>query len=137
MATTSLPLVFESFLALAGCGIDCEKTSRIESIIGTDDHPFPFVFTRPEIDHCRRLANPARGLNAAFCCKEALYKALCRPYNFTECEVFFDEESFAVTVRTSEAFRNENGFLELTAAITQNPLDNDELIASVYLLGKA
>ena len=134
MATISLPQVFDSTPALAGCGIDCEKISRIESITGDDDHPLPFVFSKAEIEHCRKSAEPAQGLCAAFCCKEALYKALRRPYNFTECEAFFDGKSFTVAVSISEAFRNENGFVELRAAITANPLDKNELIATVYLL---
>jgi phosphopantetheinyl transferase (holo-ACP synthase) len=134
MATISLPRGFDSTRALAGCGIDCEKISRIASIIGVDDHPLPFVFSTAEIEHCRKSAAPAQTLCAAFCCKEALCKALRRPYNFTECEAFFDGKSFTIAVRTSEAFRSENGFAELRAAIATNPLDNDELIATVYLL---
>ncbi len=46
----------------------------------------PFVFTRKERSRCRRLSDPAAGLCAAFCVKEALYKAIGRPYNFTDCE---------------------------------------------------
>jgi len=35
---------------------------------------------------CLRLSDPAAGLCAAFCVKEAMYKAIGLPYNFTDCE---------------------------------------------------
>lgn len=51
----------------------------------------PLVFTKKEIDHCMRLKNPAAGLCASFCVKEAMLKALRRPYDFTGCEFFFSK----------------------------------------------
>jgi phosphopantetheinyl transferase (holo-ACP synthase) len=48
----------------------------------------PFVFTKREISHCDKFQDPAPALCASFCIKEAMFKALGKAYNFTDCEFF-------------------------------------------------
>ena len=47
------------------------------------------VFSRKEVEHIRTLPDKALGFCSSFCCKEAVFKALGVPFNFTECELFF------------------------------------------------
>jgi phosphopantetheinyl transferase (holo-ACP synthase) len=51
--------------------------------------PLPMVFSRKEVVHIRTLPDKALGFCSSFCCKEAVFKALGVPFNFTECELFF------------------------------------------------
>ena len=74
---------------LLGCGIDAERVQRFSKLPGRE-RPWPLVFTPREVAHARSLPEPAEALCAAFCCKEALFKALPRPFNFTDCELLFD-----------------------------------------------
>jgi phosphopantetheinyl transferase (holo-ACP synthase) len=120
-------------MMLQGCGIDSEKISRFETIARESGYPFPFVFSRAEMDHCRRLTNPALGLCAAFCCKEALRKAIAVPYNFTDCEALFDEHNRTVSLHLTESLMRDADIGEIRADVTQNPHDAGELIVVVWV----
>ena len=48
------------------------------------------MFSTREIEHARALDDPARALCAAFCCKEALFKALGAMFEYPECELLYD-----------------------------------------------
>ena len=74
---------------LLGCGIDAERTERFTKLL-QQERPWPLVFTPREVVHACALPDPAEAFCAAFCCKEALFKALPRPFNFTDCELLFD-----------------------------------------------
>jgi phosphopantetheinyl transferase (holo-ACP synthase) len=87
--TISLTWAFNSCLPLVSCGIDSEHIPRFRRWARESGHFLPFLFTKNEIVHCRKLKDPAVGLCAAFCVKEALFKALKRPYQVTGCEFFF------------------------------------------------
>jgi phosphopantetheinyl transferase (holo-ACP synthase) len=118
-------------MMLQGCGIDSEKISRFETIARESGYPLPFVFSRAEMDHCRRLTNPAVGLCAAFCCKEALRKAIASPYNFTDCEALFDEQGRTVSLRLTESLRRQAGVGDIRAEVMHNPHESGELIVVV------
>jgi phosphopantetheinyl transferase (holo-ACP synthase) len=122
-------------MMLLGCGIDSEKIRRFEKIARENGHPFPFVFTKHEIDHCQSLASPAQGLCAAFCCKEALRKALAAPYNFTDCEALFNESDRTVTLQLAEGLKREACIEEIQADVMPHPLDAGELIVVVSVGG--
>jgi 4'-phosphopantetheinyl transferase EntD len=52
--------------------------------------PPGFIFSRKEAAHCQNTGNTLTALCAAFCCKEALFKALKKPFNFDQCELFWN-----------------------------------------------
>ena len=89
MAMTSLRWNYETSNCLVACGIDAERVDRFKSYIAGDEHPMPFVFSKDEIKHIRKLTNPEKGFSAAFCTKEAFFKAVSKIYNLSECELFF------------------------------------------------
>lgn len=68
--------------------MDAETIARFSRYADQND-PLPMVFSRKEVQHIRNLPDKALGLCSSFCCKEAVYKALGSPFNFTECELFF------------------------------------------------
>jgi phosphopantetheinyl transferase (holo-ACP synthase) len=123
-------------MMLLGCGIDSEKISRFSSAAHDDGHPFPFVFSQAEISHCRGLDNPAQGLCASFCCKEAMRKAIFFPYDYTDCEAFFEEHDLTISVHSAEALLAEFGIEEIKAEMRYNPLDANELMVVVSVLGE-
>ena len=111
MATAFSTWTSEAPLRLAGCGIDAEQLDRFQKF-ADGARPWPFVYSDREIAHNRSLPWPAAGFCAAFCCKEALYKALSAPYTFTECEVLAEWESEAPRLLLSSSLcekRNISG----------------------------
>jgi phosphopantetheinyl transferase (holo-ACP synthase) len=134
MATKSFPWNSEPAMLL-GCGIDSEKICRFETTARESGHPYPFIFSKAELNHSRSTGNPAKALCAAFCCKEALRKAISAPYNFTDCEAFFDEESHSVSLHVAEGLKSEACIGEIRADVEPNPHDADELIVVVSVSG--
>jgi phosphopantetheinyl transferase (holo-ACP synthase) len=137
MAIKSFPWNSEPAMMLLGCGIDSEKIRRFEKVACESGHPFPFIFSKAEIDHCRSMTDPAQGLCAAFCCKEALRKAIATPYNFTDCEVMFDERGSTVSLQLAEGLKREACIGEIQADVMPNPLDAEELIVVVTVGGQS
>jgi phosphopantetheinyl transferase (holo-ACP synthase) len=74
---------------LLGCGIDSEKISRFEQWRTTPPTEVSLLFARPEIIHCQTQIDPRQGLCAAFCCKEAIAKAIGSLYDFTLCRLLW------------------------------------------------
>jgi phosphopantetheine--protein transferase-like protein len=121
---------------LLGCGIDSEKIHRFASAARESGRPFPFVFSKTELDHCRSLKNPAQGLCAAFCCKEALRKAISEPCNYTGFEALFDERTDTISLHMEAGVMKDLGIKETRVRMIRNERDADELIVMVSLLGK-
>jgi len=105
---TSLTWNYKSSYHLIACGIDAERVDRFIPYTAGDEHPMPFVFSEEEIRHCKKLDYPEKGFCAAFCSKEALFKALSRPYNFPECELFFCGDDAWQDLKLSTSMCNEN-----------------------------
>ena len=129
---------FDSDGPLTGCGVDMESATRFSGLAATDESVMPFVFSARELDHARRQPAPNRALCISFTCKEALRKALDRPYNFTECETFpvADKETVAwegaLHLSESTAVRGFRAF----ARSTVNPLVPDEWVTAVMLIAE-
>jgi phosphopantetheinyl transferase (holo-ACP synthase) len=108
--TTSLTWTFSSCRDLVSCGIDSERISRFHKFKTGSPDFMPFVFSGKERDYCATLENPGQGLCASFCVKEAMFKAIRRPYNFTDCEFFYaptpEKARFALTGSISRAIRD-------------------------------
>ncbi len=86
-----LTFSFNSSHSLIGCGVDGESVTRFTSLVNVPQ-PFPFVFSQEETEYIQGLADPAEGFCAAFCCKEAVFKALGKPFNYTDCQFFHEED---------------------------------------------
>lgn len=133
MATTSLTWTFSSCCRLVSCGIDSERVGRFRRWSKDGSAFLPFVFTKKERSRCRRLSNPAAGLCAAFCVKEALYKALGRPYNFTDCEFLLGRGRASGSLAVSRGLARDLRGTVPVAKILRPA--RGHLTAVVYLLG--
>jgi phosphopantetheinyl transferase (holo-ACP synthase) len=131
MATTSFLWSCDPGRALLGCGVDIEKISRFSHVRFSGPHPFPFVFSKSEIDHCRSLRVPAMGLCASFCGKEALFKARGAPYHFPDCECFLDESTAKLSINLSGSLEREAR--HVSTMLERNPLDRDEIVVTLLL----
>ncbi len=110
---------------MRGIGIDAEQVSRFEKF-AAGERPWRLVYSAREVLHLAAQAQAARAFCAAFCCKEAFYKALGEFYSFPEFECFYlpgvPEQRFVlapglrerlgsgrVRVRFDESFLDERG----------------------------
>jgi len=71
-----------------GIGIDAEQVSRFEKF-AAGERPWRLVYSPREAQHLAAQPQVARAFCAAFCCKEALYKALGEFYSFPEFECLY------------------------------------------------
>jgi phosphopantetheinyl transferase (holo-ACP synthase) len=135
MVTTSSISKFETEGGLIGCGIDAECVDRFTRWLHGGRAPSPILFSQGEIDHCGGLDDAsAAGLCASFCCKEAVYKALRRPFNGPECELFWQPAVQRYTVALSERLHHEFG---LTRALAWVALKKSgECLVRAYLFGE-
>ncbi|NTU60647.1 MAG: 4'-phosphopantetheinyl transferase superfamily protein [Deltaproteobacteria bacterium] len=104
---TSSTWTSETALRLIGCGVDAERPERFEKL-GAVRKPWRLVYSEREVAHAQGLADPAQGYCAAFCCKEAVVKALEESFPFPECEVFYREDETA-TIRLSDDLAARSG----------------------------
>jgi holo-[acyl-carrier protein] synthase len=64
-------------MTLIGTGIDIVEVGRIERMLSRQKQKFlDRVFTKAEVEHCMKKAQPAMHLAARFAAKEAVAKAL-------------------------------------------------------------
>jgi phosphopantetheine--protein transferase-like protein len=127
---------FETSRSVLACGIDAEKISRFTKLIQNSHNPMPLVFTDKEVAHTRTLDNQAAALGAAFCCKEAVLKAIGQPYNLTDCELYIDFEKERQYVLLADELRKTHGIVESFALVDHDPMENEELSVIVLLLGE-
>jgi phosphopantetheinyl transferase (holo-ACP synthase) len=112
--------------------VDCEAVARFAPMLAAEAHPMPLVFTRAEIDRARSLPFPARALCASFCAKEAVFKALCTPYNFTDCELFLSADG-AAEFRLAPFLTTEHGIGSATVEVRDVPEADGVVMALVVL----
>jgi phosphopantetheinyl transferase (holo-ACP synthase) len=93
------------------------------------------VFSAREIEHARSLDDPAWALCAAFCCKEALTKALGAMFEYPECELLFDPSSERQQPLLAPRLRSEHRIAECAALV--RPWGAGECLAAVTCFGEA
>jgi len=121
---------------LLGCGIDAEQIGRFENGDGRTFEPWSLIFTEREVEHARKLDEPALGLCACFCCKEALLKALGTSIDYRDCELLFSIGRLEQDLILSQALRREHGIGSWRARIeVEEMADGRECVASVCLFG--
>ena len=128
---------FKSSLNLLACGIDLERIDRFDKWAGGGDNPPDFVFSKKETDYVRTLSDPALGLCACFCCKEAVVKALGEPFSLTRCELLPDFFKETNEIRLSPDLREKYGIGRSEARILRSGLDARELVVIAYIFGKS
>jgi phosphopantetheinyl transferase (holo-ACP synthase) len=72
---------------LHGVGVDAERVERFERL-AADRRFWRRICSPREAGHLASQAQPALAFCAAFCCKEAFFKALGEPLSFPECACF-------------------------------------------------
>ncbi len=90
METMSSRWTFSSSRKIFGCGIDSERVERFGTFRNSEDRPFPFVFAPGEHQRLLLLEDPPNGFCAAFCCKEAVHKAVGAFYDYTQCVLQYE-----------------------------------------------
>ena len=115
--------------------MDLERVARFERLAPPDAERWPLVFSEREIGHARSLADPARALCAAFCCKEALTKALGAIFEYPECELLFDPASEQQQPLLAPSLRRAHGIGECAALV--RPFGEGECLAVVTCFGEA
>jgi hypothetical protein len=133
---TSSTWTSEAPAPLLACGVDVEDWRRFADIVRQPGRPMPFVFTARELDLARSLSSPETQLCAAFCCKEALVKALRGPFDFDHCELAWPASVGEGELEVDAGLAAERGFGVVRAVISDNPDSGSELIAAVYLFQK-
>lgn len=83
------------------------------------------IFTEREIAHCRSLDHPELGLCAAFCCKEAVLKAVGVPIDYRLCELLFRPMSEGQEVTLARSFLDEHdaGGCMARIVLQKNPVE--------------
>jgi phosphopantetheinyl transferase (holo-ACP synthase) len=130
---TSSTWTSESPLRLIGCGVDAERPARFEKLRDAE-RPWHLVYSEREVAHVRGLRDQALGYCAAFCCKEAVVKALGESFPFPECEAFFEPEQ-GVTLRLSPRLARKSGVRASEVRLSRPAAE--EIVAVVYLFGGA
>ncbi len=92
------------------------------------------VFTEREVRHADASADPPRALCAAFCVKEALFKAVGGPFDPLGCEVFAREDEGPPDV---EVDPSRGGDLRGRRIDVRLFAEGGDLVAAVLLWGEA
>jgi len=120
-----------------GIGLDAEQVARFEKL-AAGDKPWRHVYSAREAAHLAAQPQAAQAFCAAFCCKEAFYKALGEFYSFPEFECLYrhgvPEQEFVlapalkerqaieeVRVRIDERFLGERGEFVVEVCLTRGP----------------
>lgn len=139
MAITLSTWSFETASRLLGVGVDAEKVQRFESLGETGASALPLVFSKREALHNQNLERPATGFCMGFCCKEAFFKALGEPYDFTECEIFprlQKRHTFSpIEITIGKDLQARHHLVRAVCFFDGTGLDNEEMVAVVYLFG--
>ncbi len=121
--------------SLISCGIDAEIIKRFRKWSGNPEDPPPFIYSEREREHVFSFNDPAKPLCVSFCCKEALFKALARPYNFNKCEMLYRDQEFCYNVHIKDIEGLESEKHTLFAYLTRDT--PEECVLSLYLFRKA
>lgn len=122
---------------MVGCGVDAERVERFRDLTGPGSPPpWPLLFTDRETAHALALPDPALGLCAAFCVKEAVVKALGVPIDYRDCELFFSPPEGVQKIDLSLGFIEEHGIFEAVARIMYRG-EARECVAAVTIHGRA
>jgi len=116
-----------------GIGLDAEQVARFEKF-AAGERPWRLVYSAREAGHLAAQPQVARAFCAAFCCKEAFYKALGGFYSFPEFECLYrpgvPEQEFVL----APALKERQAIEEVRVRIDESFLgERGEFVVEVYL----
>jgi phosphopantetheinyl transferase (holo-ACP synthase) len=118
---------------LAGVGVDAERIERFVKLAAGGPR-WRHVFSQGEAEHLSSLPHPALAYSAAFCCKEAVLKALGERYSFPECECRFTPGSLEPAIALSAALLGRYGLAAAHARFHGAfPGERGECVLEVHL----
>jgi len=120
--------------ALAGVGIDAERIERFAKLAAGAPR-WRHVYSQAEADHLASLDRAQLRFCAAFCCKEAVLKALGERYPFTECECGFQPGSFEPAIVLSPALLGRYALAGARVRFHERfPEERAECVLEVHLI---
>lgn len=118
---------------LLACGVDAERIERFDHLAG-EERPWPLVFSARECAQARTRTRPAESFCAAFCCKEALVKAIEQPFHLPGCEFLGDPQASDGVLELSEEIVRPFGIGAARVRLMRPT--PEEIAAVVYLLSE-
>jgi phosphopantetheinyl transferase len=132
MAMTSSTWTFDLGGRLTGVGIDAESVSRFGPAV-PGESLLPLVFSEREARHFDGLPDPARGYCAAFCAKEAFFKATGVPMDPRACRLWWEPGREKLDLDLDDALVRETG---VARALARVAWDGDACVVEVYAIGR-
>lgn len=132
MVATLLAWRYDAAETLLGCGVDAEEIHRFTRFLDDPDR-YALIFSAREHLHNRALGQPLDGYCASFCCKEAVFKALEKPFHFSECELFYTPQQVVQELCLSAEMRRSFGIRRAMVWVHRHVVT--ELSAVVHLFG--
>ena len=119
---------------MRGIGLDAEQVARFEKL-AAGEQPWRLVYSAREAEHLAAQPQAAQAFCAAFCCKEALCKALGEFYSFPEFECLYrpgaPEQEFVL----APGLKERHGIEEVRVRIDEQFLgERGEFVVEVYLI---
>jgi len=116
-----------------GIGLDAEQVARFEKL-AAGDKPWRHVYSAREAAHLAAQPQAARAFCAAFCCKEALCKALGEAYSFPQFECLYRSGAPGQEFVLAPGLKERHGIDEVRVKIDTQFLDErGEFVVEVYL----
>lgn len=123
----------QTLRAQRGVGLDAEQVSRFEKF-AAGERPWRLVYSAREAEHLASQPQAARAFCAAFCCKEAFYKALGEFYAFPELECLYRAGVPEPQIVLSAALEERQGLADVRVGIDERFLDErGEFVVHVHL----
>ncbi len=120
--------------AVQGIGLDAEQVARFEKL-AAGDKPWRHVYSAREAEHLAAQPQAAQAFCAAFCCKEALCKALGQAYSFPQFECLYRSGAPEQEFVLAPELKDRHGIDELRVRIDARFLDErGEFVVEVYLI---
>jgi len=120
-----------------GIGIDAEQVSRFEKF-AAGERPWRLVYSAREAQYLAAQPQAARAFCAAFCCKEAFYKALGEFYPFPEFECLYRAGAPGQEFVLAPGLKERHGIGEVRVSIDEQFLgERGEFVVEVHLIRTA
>jgi len=121
-----------------GIGLDAEQVTRFEKLADGSRPPWRLVYSAREAAHLAAQPQAAAAFCAAFCCKEALYKALGEHYSFPKFECLFRAGALEQEFVLAPDFKGSYGIDEVRVRLDEQFLaERGEFVVEVYLIRPA
>jgi len=121
-----------------GIGLDAEQVTRFDKLADGSRPPWRLVYSAREAAHLAAQPQAARAFCAAFCCKEALCKALGGSYAFPEFECLYRPGASEQEFVLAPGLQRRHGIEQMRVKIDEQFLgERGEFVVEVYLIRPA